>query len=122
MRRFAPWIVIASGALGAGACGDPRAQLQKHRQAVQSCRETTRVVAHAWAAHEVSSGFARVAFDRIYELSEQTRRELTQTPRILADRPIAALSQECEELSRLIARLRVSIDDGDPQAAERLLP
>jgi len=122
MRRFALRIVIASSALGAAACGDPQAQLQKQRQAVQSCRETTRIVAHAWVAHEVSAGFARVAFDRAYQLAEQTRHELTESPRSLADRQTAALTQECEELSRLIARLRASIDVGDPQAAERLLP
>jgi hypothetical protein len=78
-------------------------------------------VGKAWLSGEISSAFACVAIERAYDLSERARSEVGASPRALADSQRTAMSQECERLSRLIARLSESIDRRDRTDIQQLL-
>jgi hypothetical protein len=94
------------------------ARLAQAAPSVESIRATTKTVMRAWLDGQVSDQFTHAAIERAYELSEQTRSTLTSSPELLADSRAVAMTQHCEELSRVLARLGADVEHGDRAAAE----
>ncbi len=115
------WCVLLLIALLCLACQGQSAKLDDAQQSVDSVRATATTVVRGWLAGDLSDQFAGAAIERAYELSEQTRTDLTASPRLLADRRAASLTEDCEQLSRLLARLGASIHRGDHAAAQTAL-
>src|SRR6188474_1298257 len=91
--------------LAATACGRQDARLEQHKKNLESFGATTKVIAEAWLTGQVSGTYTRTALDQTFYLVEQERATLASTPAMLQDPRGAALSQDAEHLSRLIASI-----------------
>jgi hypothetical protein len=79
------------------------------------------VIAEAWLAGQVSGTYTRTALDQTFYLVEQERATLASTPAMLQDPRGAALSQDAEHLSRLIASIIGDVTSADGQSARQHL-
>jgi hypothetical protein len=107
-------------ALGAG-CSRQDARLEQHTKNLESLGATTKVVAEAWLAGEVSGTYTRTALDQTFYLVEQERATLASTPAMLQDPRGAALSQNAEQLSRRIASIIGDVTSADGHSARQHL-
>jgi hypothetical protein len=122
LRVFlSPWLVSTVMALACSGCQSHDAQLRAANESVESIRATTSTVVKAWLDGTISDRFASVAVERAYQLSEQTRTGLAASPQSIADSHASAIADQCERLSRLLARLEASIDGHDRGAARDAL-
>ena len=94
------------------ACTRQDARLQQHKEKFESFGATIEAVGQAWLKGAVSGTYTLTALGETLRLVEQERAALVATPEMLLDARGAALSQQEEKLSRLIAQLT-----GDVQAA-----
>lgn len=102
-------------------CQGQEARIANARQSVESVRATTTTVVGGWLEGDLSDHFAGAAVQRARRLAEETRTKLVGSPQSMADRRAAALTRDCEDLSRLLAQLGESIERGDRAAARLAL-
>jgi hypothetical protein len=120
MRRLTLAIELVAVLMCMG-CSRHDAQLEQHKKNLGSLSATTKVIAEAWLGGSVSGTYTRTALEQTFYLVEQERAKLASKPEMLQDPRGAALSQEAEQLSRLIASMigDVGTSDGD-SARQRL--
>ncbi len=113
--------VLLAAALAASACTRQDARLQQHKEAFASLGATTEAIGQAWLSGAVSGTYTATALEQTLLLVEQERTALTASAETLSDPRGAALSQDAEKLSRLIASLLSDVRDADPAAARQHL-
>jgi hypothetical protein len=107
-------------ALGIG-CSRQDERLEQHKKNLESLGATTKVVAEAWLSGHVSGTYTRTALDQTFYLVEQERATLASKPAMLQDARGAALSQDAEQLSRLIASIVGDVTSADGHSVRRRL-
>ena len=120
MRRLTLAIELVAVVLCMG-CGRHDARLEQHKKNLESLGATTKVITQVWLSGNVSGTYTRTALEQTFYLVEQERAKLASKPEMLQDPRGATLSQEAEQLSRLIASMigDVGTSDGD-SARQRL--
>ena|ERR1043166_4406275 len=108
-------------ALGSGACSNPDAQLQQHREHLDSLRATATAIGQAWLAGYVSSTFSRTAFERTFELLARERQTMAASPDALLDPRAAQLSESADQLARLLSQMRHDVTTTDVASMQRHL-
>jgi hypothetical protein len=116
-KRVIRSVVLAAAVYTTPGCSRQDAQLQQHKEAFESLGATTEAIGRAWLSGAVSGTYTRTALAQTLLLVEQERTALTAAPAALADPRGAALSQQAEKLSRLIAGLISDVRDADGQSA-----
>ena len=102
-------------------CSRQDARLEDHKKNLESLGATTKVIAEAWLSGDVSGTYTRTALEQTFYLVEQERARLASTPEMLQDRRGATLSQDAEQLSRLIASMIGDVDTANGDAARQRL-
>lgn len=102
-------------------CGRQDARLEQHQKKFESLGATTKVIAEAWLHGDVSGTYTSAALEQTFHLVEQERTKLASKPEMLQDARGAALSQQSERLSRLIASMIGDVGGADGDAARRRL-
>ena len=97
-------------------CTSPSATVRQQRDKLESLAASTRLVARDWIDGQLSQRYTRTAFAALFEQVEQQRSSLAATPQTLADPQGAALSQQAEQLSRLIAEMIRDVERDDAGA------
>lgn len=120
MERLAIALELAAVVLCIG-CSRQDARLDEHRKNLESLGATTKVIAEAWLGGNVSGTYTRTALEQTFYLTEQERTRLASRPEMLQDPRGAALSQEAEQLSRLIASMIGDVGTADGDAARQRL-
>ena len=103
------------------ACASTQDTIQQQQEKLQSLGASTRFVADSWLAGETSDTYTRTALDALFRQVEQQRAVLASTPRMLADGTAAALSQQAEQLSRILALMQQDVERQDGAALRRRL-
>jgi hypothetical protein len=103
--------VLAS--LFLGACASPQDIIQQQREKLASLGASTALVARGWLDGHVSGTYAGTALEALLAQVEQQRAVIAQKPRLLVDPQGAALSQQAEQLSRLLAQMQHDVEGGD---------
>jgi hypothetical protein len=120
MRQLAMALELAAVLLCSG-CSRQDARLEAHKKSLESLGATTKVIAEAWLSGDVSGTYTRTALEQTFYLVEQERARLASTPEMLQDRRGATLSQDAEQLSRLIASMIGDVDTANGDAARQRL-
>ena len=120
MRQLAMALELAAVLLCSG-CSRQDARLEAHKKSLESLGATTKVIAEAWLSGDVSGTYTRTALEQTFYLVEQERARLASTPEMLQDRRGATLSQDAEQLSRLIASMIGDVDTANSDAARQRL-
>ena len=107
-------------ALGIG-CSRQDARLDQHKKNLESLGATTKVVSQAWLSGHVSGTYARTALDQTFYLVETERATLASAPAMLQDPRGATLSQDAEQLSRLIASIIGDVTSANGQSVRQRL-
>jgi hypothetical protein len=107
-------------ALGTG-CSRQDARLEQHQKNLESLGATTKVVAQAWLSGQVSGTYTRTALDQTFDLVEQERATLASKPAMLQHPRGARLSQDAEQLSRLIAAIIGDVTSADGHSVRQRL-
>ena len=97
----------------AAGCARQDAQLQQHREKLESLASTTATICRAWLAGSTSGTYTETALTQTLVLVEQERSAFASTPEALLDGRGAALSQSAEQLSRVIAKIIGDVRDAD---------
>jgi hypothetical protein len=113
-------VAVVTLALSAG-CGRQDAQLERHKKNFESLGATTKVVSEAWLSGHVSGTYTRTSLEQTFYLVEQERATLASTPAMLQDPRGAALSQDAEHLSRLIASIIGDVTSADGHSVRQRL-
>jgi hypothetical protein len=120
MRRLAIALELAAVVLCTG-CSRQDARLEEHKKNFESLGATTKVIAEAWLSGNVSGTYTRTALEQTFFLVEQERAKLASTPEMLQDPRGAALSQDAERLSRLIASMIGDVGSANGDSARQRL-
>lgn len=120
MRQVAIALELAAILLCAG-CGRHDARVEEHKKNLGSLGATTKAIAEAWLSGDVSGTYARTALEQTFYLVEQERATLASKPEMLQDQRGATLSQQAEQLSRLIASTIGDVDTANGDAARQRL-
>jgi hypothetical protein len=102
-------------ALCAAGCASPQRTIQQQQQKLESLAASAALLADDFLAGQVSPTYTRTAFDAFVRQVEQQRAVLA-TPALLADARAAALAQQADALSRLLARMQDDVRRGDAPA------
>ena len=106
---------------GAAGCARQDASLQQHQEKLESLASTTTAIAEAWLGGSTSGTYTVTALTRTLALVEQERSAFATLPEALLDHRGAALSQQAERLSRLIASMVGEVRAADGQGVRSLL-
>jgi putative membrane protein len=109
-------VVLAGSAAG---CASDDQRLQNVDKAVTSIRATAAAAGEAWLAGAVSGTYAQTTLEQIARLLEKERAVLIESPRLLAKSRGAELSQQADDLARVLASMWRAVHDGDAAAARR---
>jgi len=120
MRRLTIALELAAVVLWIG-CSRQDARLEEHKKNFESLGATTKVIGEAWLSGDVSGTYTRTALEQTFYLVEQERTKLASRPEMLQDPRGAALSQEAEQLSRVIASMMGDVGSADGDAARQRL-
>ena len=120
MRRLAIALELAAVVLCIG-CSRQDARLEQHKKNFESLGATTKVITEAWLHGDVSGTYTRTALEQTFYLVEQERAALASRPEMLQDGRGAALSQDAERLSRLIASMIGDVGSANGDAARQRL-
>jgi hypothetical protein len=118
-RRSASCALLAAGLVVLAACSRQDARLQQHKEKFESLGATTQAIAQGWLSGALSGTYTRTAFAQTLQLVEQERTALAAGPEMLLDPRGATLSQQAEQLSRLLAKLIGDVRAADAPAARR---
>jgi hypothetical protein len=114
--RTAAVIVLATATASASAgCASPQDTIQQQQEKLQSLAASAQLLTDDYLAGQVSKTYAATAFDALLLQVEQ-QRAVVARPKMLADAKAAALSQQAEALSRLLAQMRDDVARGDAAA------
>jgi hypothetical protein len=113
LHTLAICLTCAVLAFNTTACSRQDSRLEQHKKTFESLGATTAAIAEGWLNGQVSGTYARTAFQKVFELVEQERRALTKEPEALQDPRGASLSQDAEQLSRLLAAMMLDITAAD---------
>lgn len=102
-------------------CSRQDARLDQHRKNLESLGATTKVIAEAWLSGAVSGTYTETALEQTFHLVEQERAKLASRPEVLRDPRGAGLSQDAEQLSRLIASMIGDVGSADGDSARHRL-
>lgn len=94
-------------------CTSTQDTIQQQQEKLESLAASTRLVAQSWLDGHVSKTYAGTAFEAMLAQVEQQRAVLAAKPQTLADARGAALSQQAEQLSRLIALMSHDVEQQD---------
>lgn len=119
--RVSSWLLLAAIAVISGGCTSQHDRHRQQSQTVESIRASVQAAGRAWVSAEVSTAFTRDAVAQWLQLLDAQRSDLDAMPADLAGADTAALSQECERLSRHMARLWKAADEEDRRAAQQVL-
>lgn len=97
-------------AVFAAACASEQDTIQQQQEKLESLGASTRLVADDWLAGELPTVYTRTALDAMFRQVEQQRAVLAAKPTTLADARGASLSQQAEQLSRLIAQMQQDVE------------
>jgi hypothetical protein len=120
MRRLTIVVEVTALVFLVG-CTRQDTRLEQHKKNLESLGATTKVIADAWLSGDVSGTYARTALDQTFYLVEQERAKLASRPEMLQDARGAALSEDAEQLSRLIAAIIGDVGSADDQSARQRL-
>jgi len=95
------------------ACTSQQDTIEQQQEKLESLAASTQLVAQSWLDGHVSKTYAGTAFDTLVAQVEQQRAVLAAKPAILVDPQGGALSQQAEQLSRLIAQMQRNVAAGD---------
>ena len=100
-------------------CGCARldAQLQQHREKLESLGSTTSTIGEAWLAGSISGTYTLAALEQTLLLVEKERSALGRDARMLLDPRGAQMSEAAGRLSRLLA---VTMHDVEAADADRV--
>src|SRR4051812_18224332 len=96
------WLLWGAIVLISGGCTSKEDRLRQQRQAVESIRASAQLTGRAWVSADVPTPFTGDAFTQLLQLLDSERSSLESAPASLADSDTAALSQDCERLSRQV--------------------
>ena len=114
--RTAAVIVLATATASASAgCASPQDTIQQQQEKLQSLAASAQLLTDDYLAGQVSKTYAATAFDALLLQVEQ-QRAVVATPALLADARAAALAQQADALSRLLARMQDDVRRGDALA------
>jgi hypothetical protein len=114
-------VLVLIVALGSPGCGAQDSRLPQHEEKFESLGSTTRAIAEAWLAGNVSRTYALTALEKTYLLVEQERSALASAPQVLLNPGGARLSQAAERLSRLLAVMMHDVGAADRTSVRRHL-
>jgi hypothetical protein len=114
-------ILLAAVVFAAAGCSRQDARLQQHKEHFESLGASTAAIGEAWLAGRTSGTYTSTSLEQVFLLTEQERTALASTPRMLLDPRGAALSQDGERLSRLIATLIHDVRAADATAVRQHL-
>lgn len=106
---------------GLCSCSSPDKQIEDARKKISGLAATTQAVGEAWTQGDVSSRYARTAFEQTLQMLDEQRASLGTSPQVLLDPRGASLSREAEELSRALAALIQDAERQDSNAARQHL-
>jgi TnpA family transposase len=115
MRRLTIAVEVTALVFCVG-CSRQDARLEQHKKNLESLGATTKVIAEAWLSGNVSGTYTRTALDQTFYLVEQERAKLVSRPEMLQDARGAALSEDAEQLSRLIASIIRDVGSADDES------
>ena len=84
-------------------CARQDTKLTQHQKAFESLQSTTTAIAGAWLDGHTSGTYTRTSLERTFQLIEQERAALADSPQMLSDPRGAQLSQVAEQMSRVVA-------------------
>jgi len=116
MQAFAMGVALASSAIG---CTAQDTRLEQHKRTFESLGATTAATIHVWLGGQVSGTYTRVTLEKTLQLVEQERADLASAPQALQDPRGAALSQQAERLSRLLAALMLDVTAANGASARQ---
>ena len=104
-------------------CGCARldAQLQQHREKLESLGSTTSAIGEAWLAGSISGTYTRSALEQTLLLVEKERSALGREPQALLDPRGAEMSEAAGRLSRLLAVTMHDVEAADADRVRRNL-
>jgi hypothetical protein len=120
-RRTIAWLLIAGAAFAAPGCGGQDRRIQQHRMKFESLGSTTAAIGDAWLAGQIAGAYTHTALEQTFQLVEQERTALVSSPVTLLDPQAAKLSQQAEQLSRLLAGIMRDVEAVDHQSARQHL-
>lgn len=95
--------------------------IQQQKEKLESLGATTQLIAEDWLAGTLPGAYTRTALEQTYAQVEQQRTKLAARPQTLLDERAARLSQQAEQLSRLIAAMLHDVAGADADAVRRRL-
>jgi hypothetical protein len=114
VRHVSVWTAAVIVLCAAGCASQPDT-IRQQQEKLQSLAASTRLLTDDFLAGQVSQTYARTAFDALCRQVEQ-QRAVVATPALLADARAAALAQQADALSRLLARMQDDVRRGDALA------
>jgi hypothetical protein len=105
----------------ATACASQQDTIQQQKEKLESLGATTQTIGEGWLAGKLSRTFARTALEQTFFQVEQQRAVLAAHPQTLVDARGARLSQQAEQLSRLVAQMAHDVEATDGDAVRRRL-
>jgi hypothetical protein len=111
-RRLFALLVLP---LAVAACTSRDDVIQQQREKLASLGASTRLLADDWLAGQLSATYTKTAIDATLAQVEQQRAALV-SPATLADDRAAKLSQQADQLSRLLAQMAHDVDTSDTAA------
>ena len=113
-HRVCTFVVLT--ALAGVGCASRDEIIQQQQAKLASLGASTKLLAEDWLAGDLTATYTRTAIDATLAQVEQQRAVLAAAPATLADERAARLSQQAEQLSRLLARMAHDVDTADGAA------
>ena len=110
-------VILLAATLLSSACATQQDTIQQQKEQLQSLGATTRLIGQDWLAGRLSGTYTKTALEATFAQIEQQRATLAAKPAKLLDERAARLSQQAEELSRLVAHLLHDVQGADAAAA-----
>ena len=107
--------LVLLAALAALGCASPQAVITQQQEKLVSLGASTGLLSEGWLAGTLTDTYTKTAIDATLAQVEQQRAVLA-TPATLADARAARLSQQAEQLSRLLAQMAHDVDTADAAA------
>jgi hypothetical protein len=114
---------IVAVVFAGSVCGCARldAQLQQHREKLESLGATTSAIGEAWLAGSISGTYTHSALEQTLLLVEKERSALGSKPQAILDPRGAEMSEAAGRLSRLIAVTMHDVEAADADGVRRHL-
>jgi hypothetical protein len=119
--RGSPWGLAVVGALACCSCAGREAQLEQHREKLESLTKTTAAVGQAWLSGDASGIYARTALEQTFALLEQERRALAKDADALLDARARRLTDRADRTSRAVVFILQDVIRADPQSLRQHL-